>query len=335
MLQPGRPTRCRRRRPRRCSRPASPKRCGSRSGNAVAPPVGPAATTVDDVSLLGADLLKAGPAPIASPQRLRRRPLRGRKRPACASPRAAPPRRRRRPSRPRRHRQRTRPIGFIAAQGAAGHSSSHIRKRWGKFVESLPCHCRARGVRQPGACSSSGPCPAPASRRPSSGSTGSSGRSRRCSGRSSRRDARRTPPAFRRSGGDPIVGRDARPAPRRARTADERHPPPVGREWQSAAVSSKPISAKLRTDQEQRIARARAADQRGGDGCPVASADRRADDRQPTKRRAAKSSRPASANCADGPVGRRCRPRRCWRGRLQRGLPPVGSAAITTRRSPR
>lgn len=39
-------------------------------GNAVAPPVGPAATTVNDVSLLGADLLKprAAQAPAAGPQ---------------------------------------------------------------------------------------------------------------------------------------------------------------------------------------------------------------------------------------------------------------------------
>ena len=37
-----------------------------RVGNQVAPPVGPAATTVNNVSLLAADLMKSGAAPAAA-----------------------------------------------------------------------------------------------------------------------------------------------------------------------------------------------------------------------------------------------------------------------------
>jgi cytoskeletal protein RodZ len=57
-------------------------------GNSVAPPVGPAATTVNNVSLLPADLMRAGPA--AAPATAAPAPA-----PSTPAPRAAPP--------PRRH----------------------------------------------------------------------------------------------------------------------------------------------------------------------------------------------------------------------------------------
>jgi cytoskeletal protein RodZ len=67
-------------------------------GNTVAPAVGPAATTVSDVSLLPADLLKAGqpPAPVAAPNSApasrtpATQPARARAAPAPAPPTPAP-----------------------------------------------------------------------------------------------------------------------------------------------------------------------------------------------------------------------------------------------------
>jgi cytoskeletal protein RodZ len=56
-------------------------------GNSVAPPVGPAATTVNNVSLLPADLMRAGPA--AAPATAAPAPA-----PSTPAPRAAPPPRR-------------------------------------------------------------------------------------------------------------------------------------------------------------------------------------------------------------------------------------------------
>jgi cytoskeleton protein RodZ len=62
-------------------------------GNTVAPPVGPAATTVNDVSLLPADLLKTGqapaPVPQAAPPEVRPRAPAAR-RPATAAPAPTP-----------------------------------------------------------------------------------------------------------------------------------------------------------------------------------------------------------------------------------------------------
>ena len=58
-----RPSPSRRARPRRCSRPPSPRRCELTVGAAIAPTVGPAGRMISDVSLLPADLLRGGPAP--------------------------------------------------------------------------------------------------------------------------------------------------------------------------------------------------------------------------------------------------------------------------------
>ena len=78
-----------------------------------------------------------------------------------------------------------------------------------------------------------------------------------------------------RSRGDPIVGRDARPAARRARAADGRHAPPVGRERPSAAdarsrprASSAPTRSSASSTLEQRMNEAagapRSGDRRAG-----------------------------------------------------------------------
>ena len=47
-------------------RTGKPEALQARVGNAIAPPVGPAATKVSDVSLLGADLMKGGTATAAA-----------------------------------------------------------------------------------------------------------------------------------------------------------------------------------------------------------------------------------------------------------------------------
>jgi len=59
-------------------------------GNTVAPAVGPAATTVDDISLLGADLLKAGQPAAPAPQAAAPPPARPRATPAQPRTTTAP-----------------------------------------------------------------------------------------------------------------------------------------------------------------------------------------------------------------------------------------------------
>ena len=59
-------------------------------GNAVAPAVGPAATTVSNVSLLGADLMRSGQAPAAAPPPPPVRPAPA-PRPRATTPAPAPP----------------------------------------------------------------------------------------------------------------------------------------------------------------------------------------------------------------------------------------------------
>ena len=69
-----------------------------RVGNQVAPPVGPAATTVNNVSLLAADLMKSGAAPAAAstattapaPRRAEQRPRARQAVPAAVGPSAEP-----------------------------------------------------------------------------------------------------------------------------------------------------------------------------------------------------------------------------------------------------
>ena len=81
-------------------------------GNAVAPPVGPPGTTVKDVSLLPADLMRAG-GPVAAPP------------PAAATAQPAPPPLQQQP--PPRRRAATRRAGRRRRRGSSASGCSRNR----------------------------------------------------------------------------------------------------------------------------------------------------------------------------------------------------------------
>ena len=107
--------------------------------------------------------------------------------------------------------------------------------------------------------------------RPNSGSSGSNGRSSRCSARFSRGRPADTAGFADEPAATQSSVADARPAPRRARAADDRHAPPVRREWPSAAVDRGRLRA-LRDRSGAAHRDARAAHQRGAAPVPAATA---------------------------------------------------------------
>ena len=171
-----------------------PEALSIKVGTATAGPVGPAATTVSNVSLLPADLLKTPAAAAASTP------------PPSAPPPAAVTRRRRRwrlqrPRRPPRPQPRKR-----RRRRTAGNKDSSARKlrsgkvvanseAWGKFSEVSPGSGLLWSAQHSPFCHRSR-SPSGRRRRPrNSASTASNGRSSKCSGSCSRRAGPRTPPA--------------------------------------------------------------------------------------------------------------------------------------------
>ena len=109
-------------------------------GNSVAPPVGPPATTVSNVSLLPADLMRGGQAPAPQPataaprRRLGRRPPAGRAQALARFHRSGSPRRRRRRAADQHYRltedscERKPRRGTIARLPSVGNSSEIFRQ---------------------------------------------------------------------------------------------------------------------------------------------------------------------------------------------------------------
>ena len=202
-------------------------------GNSVAPPVGPPATTVSNVSLLPADLMRGGqaatvaPAATAAPAPARAAALAaGRDSPSAAANRSgapAPRRRRRRPTPPASPR-------IHASESRGGAQSRTIAKRGEIPGEVIPYRRPARRLREPRPDSGlrAGPAPAADAR--------AAPRPPRAPGPADAAPGLpQGPPGghrglLGRARGDPVVGRDARPAARFARAADERPAPPVGGE---------------------------------------------------------------------------------------------------------
>ena len=223
---PGRTSPSRRPRPRRCSRPASPKRCGSRSEPRSRRRSARPGKMVSDVSLLAADLMRGGPAPAAAAAppapSAAAAPHRAAQRPA-----PAPRRRPHRLRRPRRRRAEAPATRRRVTDSSAGKPRPRKFDRataGNSFVTKLRSsavagarRCVAAGLGRRAAPAAIARAAHRAARK--AGPAGpAAGLSQGPPGR--HRGLRR------RAGGDPVVGRDARPAARFARAADDRPRPP-------------------------------------------------------------------------------------------------------------
>ena len=313
---------CSRARPLRCPPTATapvlktgkPEALRITVGNAVAPPVGPAGQVTSNVSLLAGRPVWRRRAPAAPPRRSRP----AQRRLAPGAPADAGLNSANRDSsagKPRRGTVdvRHRSVGNIreimrlitALAASAAIALAAVRRAWRSASRR---HARAahRPARKAGAA---GPAPGLPE--------GPAGRHRRL---------------LRRSGGDPVLGRDARPAARRARAADGRPAPPVGRERQPRCSRSRADLAQLRADQEQRISALEQRHERGASAAPVGAPG--GPDAEPTppppspSRRTPRPRGRADRLAPDGRRPRRDAGRRSGRGRLHPGLSAVGSGPV-------
>ena len=245
------------------------------------------------MSLLPADLLKGGQAAAAPPPACAAAPPPAPKpRPRVRRPAApAPPRRRR----PKRRRPPT-PANEIYRRASRASGTVEPDKRGEPFREITSSDRRARGLRRHCARARRLLRPAPAA------DARAAPRAPRAAGEPDAAPGLpQGPPGghrrlLRRARGDPILGRDARPAARRARTADVRPAPRIGRERPPAA------DARIRSGQgPQRPGAApldaRAAHERGGAAAARSAGDETWPSRSPPRasRRPSRQDAPTKA----------------------------------------